>query len=621
MTGPSAPTPEATSHRASSRGQVVVIFAGALLLLMMMVALVVDVSWYWVNSLRVQRAADAAALAGAVMLPNKASQAYTLAYEEASKNGFPVGGGTTVTPLQDPDNDRRLNVTIHAPIGTFFMRVIGIDEIGVTRTAKAEFTLPVPMGSPQNYYGVGFYEGRVSTTTTVPGNTDWQNPALSVAGGQWSNPDRVFTNNDSYSTETTNNEVQQWTTFDLQGLIPASGVIDGLEVRLSDISLTGGDDTNCRVTVQTSWNGGGTWSSNVQTDPLSALVNDDRTVGSNSSTSMWGGHGWTRADFSNANFRVRLTWRDGLTNCPAALGVQLDQLEVRVQYHTSTTTWTTQTLDVPDPSGGTLDSQGFWGAVFTSGGWRENGDRYAPSFIGNGTGAPSGSANPDYDANGYDYLVEVGVSGEIRVFDPIFCATGDNGHGGSFGAGDHWTSPTANLHAANFTGGPVGVTYTLYDTKGTLANPGDDGAPYVAPLVYDPGTKTLGDFSGNFGTPGNDLDPDRQDCANHPAHNQWVPDGLGPARRLLPAQRQYQPRPQQPLDRRREPVLHLGQGGQWQRARLRQRPDGGIYQPRCRQPDVLLLADREGPRRQAARDPAVRPGRVVGQRVPAVPEP
>ena len=31
------------------------------------------------------------------------------------------------------------------------------------------------------------------TTTNVPGNTDWQNPATSVAGGQWTNPDRAFT--------------------------------------------------------------------------------------------------------------------------------------------------------------------------------------------------------------------------------------------------------------------------------------------------------------------------------------------------------------------------------------------------------------------------------------------
>ena len=256
----SAPTTDAISARKGSRGQVVVIFAGALLLLMMMTALVVDVSWYWVNSLRVQRAADAAALAGAVMLPNQASEAYTLAYEEAGKNGYPNGGGNVVTPIVDPDNDRRLDVTIHAPIGTFFMRVIGINSIGVTRTSKAEFTLPVPMGSPQNYYGVGFYEGRVSTTTPVPGNTDWQPPSVSVAGGQWTNPDRAYTNNDSYATESTNNEAQQWTSFNnLQGLIPNNGtlVIDGLEVRLTDTSINGtGLDTNCKLTVETSWNGG-----------------------------------------------------------------------------------------------------------------------------------------------------------------------------------------------------------------------------------------------------------------------------------------------------------------------------------------------------------------------------
>ena len=103
MPGPSAATED--GPRRASRGQVLVIFAGALILLMMMTAIVVDVSWYWVNSLRVQRAADAAALAGAVMLPNKAAQAYTLAYEEATKNGYPNGGGNIVTPVSDPTND------------------------------------------------------------------------------------------------------------------------------------------------------------------------------------------------------------------------------------------------------------------------------------------------------------------------------------------------------------------------------------------------------------------------------------------------------------------------------------------------------------------------------------
>ena len=79
--------------RSHSRGQVIVIFAGAMLLLMMMTALVVDVSWYWVNSLRVQRAADASALAGAVMLPGDKPNAYDRAIKEAEKNGYTIGEG------------------------------------------------------------------------------------------------------------------------------------------------------------------------------------------------------------------------------------------------------------------------------------------------------------------------------------------------------------------------------------------------------------------------------------------------------------------------------------------------------------------------------------------------
>ena len=48
----------------ASRAQVLVIFAMSALVFVGMCAVVVDVAWYWANTLRVQRAADAAALAG-----------------------------------------------------------------------------------------------------------------------------------------------------------------------------------------------------------------------------------------------------------------------------------------------------------------------------------------------------------------------------------------------------------------------------------------------------------------------------------------------------------------------------------------------------------------------------
>ena len=69
---------------------------------MMLMALVIDVSWYWVNSLRVQRAADAAALAGAVLLPSDARRPMTALARRPRRTATPQIGGNeiTVTPLR-----------------------------------------------------------------------------------------------------------------------------------------------------------------------------------------------------------------------------------------------------------------------------------------------------------------------------------------------------------------------------------------------------------------------------------------------------------------------------------------------------------------------------------------
>ncbi len=144
-----------------SRGQVLIITSGVLVALIALIGLVIDLGWYQVNALRVQRAADAAALAGVVYLPNQAISAYATARAEAVKNDYddldPID---VVTPVQDPGNPRRLNVTIQTRIDTFFIRVIGFNTLPVQRTASAEFVLPVPMGSPLNYYGIGCMDMR-----------------------------------------------------------------------------------------------------------------------------------------------------------------------------------------------------------------------------------------------------------------------------------------------------------------------------------------------------------------------------------------------------------------------------------------------------------------------------
>lgn len=141
--------------RRGERGQILALFALVLFVLVGMVAVVIDVAWLWSNSLKMQRASDAAALAGVVQLPGNPPGAYAAAAGEATKNDYTNGvDGASVTARQDPNNARRLVVTISAPVETFFARLFGFTEFQLTQSSKAEYALPVPMGSPQNYYGV-----------------------------------------------------------------------------------------------------------------------------------------------------------------------------------------------------------------------------------------------------------------------------------------------------------------------------------------------------------------------------------------------------------------------------------------------------------------------------------
>ncbi|MDQ6795027.1 MAG: pilus assembly protein TadG-related protein [Chloroflexota bacterium] len=156
--------------RSTSRGQVLVIWAAGLLFFIGLMALVIDVSWYWSNSLRVQRTADAAALAGAIYLPGNVANATSFALAEAKKNGYIDGtAGVSVTPTQDVVDDRQLDVTVTAPVEMYFMRVFGITSINATRSAKGIYVQPVPMGSPENYYGV-YCLTTPSSTTCNAGN-------------------------------------------------------------------------------------------------------------------------------------------------------------------------------------------------------------------------------------------------------------------------------------------------------------------------------------------------------------------------------------------------------------------------------------------------------------------
>jgi hypothetical protein len=497
-------------------------------------ALLTDVALWWTTELRQQRAADAASLAGAIYLPGDEPLAFLAARAEATKNGYTTGGDVFVTPRRDPDDPRKLVVDIRDKVQTNFARVFCwqggpcLETVDVGVTSAASYVLPVPMGSPQNYYGVGFFQGVIpGTTTTTLGSTAWLR-ASAAPNGSWTDPAYAYTADETptvrYARRVTNasNDTSTLQTYGGIGAsLPAGASVTGIEVGMQAYAS---DTTGCQIRVALN-SPSGSWSGNRDANLGASPPETTSPATLGGGSDMWG-RGWTATDI--ADLRVRLQARDPGSACADGSTVYLDLLEVKVHYSTTVTTPPSYPiLSVPDPGdppNGTLPTQGFWGAIFTPGGVRENGDRYAPAHIGanNPPDGTNGGPNPDYDADGYDYTIEVGSSGQVRLFDPVFCATGQNLTGGWFGTGDHWTTDGTG---GGTTIAPVSVRFRLFDTNGTPYVESDD-TQRGSTLEYDPGSSTLGDFSGNFSRAGsppqNSGRGDAVDCSTHAAHNHWV---------------------------------------------------------------------------------------------------
>ncbi|NIA25082.1 MAG: hypothetical protein GWP04_05885 [Gammaproteobacteria bacterium] len=133
---------------ASENGAVLVWAAGSLVVLLAFAALSVDLTWLYLNTSRLQNAADAAALAGVVNLPGFMDKAQEDADAAAAANGYP-GGGVELVPLAD----NSLQVVLTTSVPTYLLRIIGFDQFTIARRSTAQYIKPVPIGSPDNCFG------------------------------------------------------------------------------------------------------------------------------------------------------------------------------------------------------------------------------------------------------------------------------------------------------------------------------------------------------------------------------------------------------------------------------------------------------------------------------------
>jgi Flp pilus assembly protein TadG len=138
----------------SQDGLVLVWMSLTLTLMLLFAGFAVDMSNWWLQAQRIQTAADAGAHAGAAFLPADFTNARSKATSETGRNGYTTGGSDNqvVTVTQEP-NPNRIRVSVTADVPSFFLDLVGLDSIRMTRESVAEYVAPVPMGSPQNKLG------------------------------------------------------------------------------------------------------------------------------------------------------------------------------------------------------------------------------------------------------------------------------------------------------------------------------------------------------------------------------------------------------------------------------------------------------------------------------------
>ncbi len=140
-------------------GYVMAMTALLLVPLMLFSAFAVDVGAWYLEGQQSQRAADAAALAGVVWMPDF-DAAELAAVDAAKRNGYEEPGGFSrgIQPGYPQIEvirvgSQQLQVVIHGTEKTYFSAPILPDDVEIQRRATAEYSLPVPLGNPTNSLG------------------------------------------------------------------------------------------------------------------------------------------------------------------------------------------------------------------------------------------------------------------------------------------------------------------------------------------------------------------------------------------------------------------------------------------------------------------------------------
>lgn len=169
-----------SEHRRAEgeRGVTIALVALLLVPLLAAAALAVDLGGWYARASEIQRATDAAALAGVTYLPQGIDKAKTEAARVATRNGYTDGVDDVTVTVTDVGLNR-LRVDITVPGVRQSVSQLFRDDVTVKRSSTAEYIQPVPMGSPRNHLGT--YRSPSPAASGIAA-ADQENFWLSVSG-------------------------------------------------------------------------------------------------------------------------------------------------------------------------------------------------------------------------------------------------------------------------------------------------------------------------------------------------------------------------------------------------------------------------------------------------------
>jgi Flp pilus assembly protein TadG len=178
-----------TELRGRPKGQVAVIFTIALPVLIGALALCCDVMVAYLNWQSIQKAADAAVLAGANYLPADPASAISTADSWATKNGIASGEIVSTTVAAD---DLSITMTVKRTVPAYFARIFGTTSTpvqvaataGVENVSTATGLVPIGVDCPSGIVSQCFgYEQPVTLKNSQIGPGNWGALALGANGG------------------------------------------------------------------------------------------------------------------------------------------------------------------------------------------------------------------------------------------------------------------------------------------------------------------------------------------------------------------------------------------------------------------------------------------------------